>query len=115
MKHHTLRLFLLLILWGAMTPVRAQPEEQGNEYVLFLNSINFNLPESKSFYWPVQKSLDEKGIMTKAESLSVPTLTTRQEQQELVRKLLDKYPSPQAVIFMGDPGWIVCRELFDGP
>lgn len=115
MKHHTLRLFLLLILWGAMIPARAQPEEQGNEYVLFLNSINFNLPESKSFYWPVQKSLDEKGIMTKAESLSVPTLTTRQEQQELVRKLLDKYPSPQAVIFMGDPGWIVCRELFDGP
>ena len=36
------------------------------------------------------------------------------EVNALVTHLRQKYPTPPtAVVLIGDPGWIVCRELFD--
>ncbi|GAA6254529.1 ATP-binding protein [Bacteroides sp. f07] len=88
--------------------------ENSNKEVLVLNSINFNLPWAKHFYWYVHDALQKKDISVKAESLSVPALANRMEANAIVGHLRQKYPvPPSAVVLIGDPGWIVCRELFD--
>ena len=82
--------------------------------VLVLNSINFNLPWSKHFYWCVHDELQQRGVSVKAESLSVPALLDTMEVNAVITRLREKYPvPPAAVVLIGDPGWIVCRELFD--
>lgn len=87
---------------------------KADKEVLVLNSINFNLPWSKEFYWYVHDALHEQGISVKAESLSVPALRDTMEVNAVVERLRRKYPEPPtAIVIIGDPGWIVCRELFD--
>lgn len=104
---------LFLIIEGILSPVSARAENSNKE-VLVLNSINFNLPWAKHFYWYVHDALQKKDISVKAESLSVPALANRMEANAIVGHLRQKYPvPPSAVVLIGDPGWIVCRELFD--
>lgn len=56
----------------------------------------------------------KKNISVKAESLSVPALCNRKEAAAVVEQLRRKYDvPPRLIVFIGDPGWIVCRELFD--
>lgn len=87
---------------------------KADKEVLVLNSINFNLPWSKELYWYVHDALHEQGISVKAESLSVPALRDTMEVSAVVERLRRKYPEPPtAIVIIGDPGWIVCRELFD--
>ena len=105
--------FLLFFWGGTFTPASAN-ENPSEKTVLVLNSINFNLPWTKEFYWFIHDRLEKQGIGIKAESLSVPALQSRSEVNALLARLKQKYPSPpSAVIFIGDPGWVVCRELFD--
>ena len=79
-----------------------------------MNSINFNLPWSKHFYWCVHDELQQRGVSVKAESLSVPALLDTMEVNAVITRLREKYPvPPAAIVLIGDPGWIVCRELFD--
>lgn len=81
---------------------------------MFLNSINFNLPWAKDVFWYTHQALQKKNISVKAESLSVPALCNRKEAAALVEQLRRKYDvPPRLIVFIGDPGWIVCRELFD--
>ena len=88
--------------------------ETANKEVLVLNSINFNLPWAKNFYWCIHDALQKQGISVKAESLSVPALANKMEADAVVTHLREKYPvAPAAIVLIGDPGWIVCRELFD--
>lgn len=104
---------LFLIIEGILSPVSARTENSNKE-VLVLNSINFNLPWAKHFYWYVHDALQKKDISVKAESLSVPALANRMEANAIVGHLRQKYPvPPSAVVLIGDPGWIVCHELFD--
>ena len=104
---------LFLIIEGILSPVSAR-DESSNKEVLVLNSINFNLPWAKNFYWYVHDALQKKGISAKAESLCVPALANEMEAKAVVDHLRRKYPvPPAAVVLIGDPGWIVCRELFD--
>lgn len=104
---------LFLIIEGILSPVSARGESSNKE-VLVLNSINFNLPWAKNFYWYVHDTLQKKGISAKAESLSVPALANEMEANAVVSNLHRKYPvPPAAVVLIGDPGWIVCHELFD--
>lgn len=87
--------------------------KQGKD-VLFLNSINFNLPWAKDVFWYTHQALQKKNISVKAESLSVPALCNRKEAAAVVEQLRRKYDvPPRLIVFIGDPGWIVCRELFD--
>lgn len=54
------------------------------------------------------------GVSVKAESLSVPALLDTMEVNAVITRLREKYPvPPAAIVLIGDPGWIVCRELFD--
>lgn len=50
-----------------------------------------------------------------ADELLVPAIKNLEEAKEKREGLLAKYPEPpRVVVFIGDPGWLVCRELFDG-
>ena len=115
MKHvltKRLWLFLFVLLEVFSTSYAQDTDEK--EVVLFLNSINFNLPWAKNLYWLAHDSLKKEGLEVKAESLSVPALRTRAEVEAVKERLREKYSTPPSVIiFIGDPGWIVCKELFD--
>lgn len=88
--------------------------DKPDKEVLVLNSINFNLPWAKNFYWYMHDNLQKQGVAVKAESLSVPALMNTAEVDALIAHLREKYPvPPTAIVIIGDPGWIVCRELFD--
>lgn len=46
--------------------------------------------------------------------MSVPALLDTMEVNAVITRLREKYPvPPAAIVLIGDPGWIVCRELFD--
>ena len=107
-------LCLLLILLGAVHSRLSAHADKTREDVLFLNSINFNLPWAKDVFWYTHQVLQKKNISVKAESLSVPALCNRKEAAAVVEQLRRKYDvPPRLIVFIGDPGWIVCRELFD--
>ncbi|MCE8825795.1 sensor histidine kinase [Bacteroides fragilis] len=107
-------LCLLLILLGAVHSQLSAHTDKTREDVLFLNSINFNLPWAKDVFWYTHQALQKKNISVKAESLSVPALCNRKEAAAVVEQLRRKYDvPPRLIVFIGDPGWIVCRELFD--
>ena len=107
-------LCILLILLGAVHSRRSAHIDRTREDVLFLNSINFNLPWAKDVFWYTHQALQKKNISVKAESLSVPALCNRKEAAAVVEQLRRKYDvPPRLIVFIGDPGWIVCRELFD--
>ena len=107
-------LCLLLILLGAVHSRLSANTDKTREDVLFLNSINFNLPWAKDVFWYTHQALQKKNISVKAESLSVPALCNRKEAAAVVEQLRRKYDvPPRLIVFIGDPGWIVCRELFD--
>lgn len=107
-------LCLLLILLGAVHSRLSAHADKTREDVLFLNSINFNLPWAKDVFWYTHQALQKKNISVKAESLSVPALCNRKEVAAVVEQLRRKYDvPPRLIVFIGDPGWIVCRELFD--
>ena len=104
---------LFLFIEGFLSPASARTENTNKE-VLVLNSINFNLPWAKNFYWCLHDALQKQGVSVKAESLSVPALVNEMEANAVVTHLRQKYPEPPtAIVMIGDPGWIVCRELFD--
>lgn len=107
-------LCLLLILLGAVHSRLSAHADKTREDVLFLNSINFNLPWAKDVFWYTHQALQKKNISVKAESLSVPALCNRKEAAAVVEQLRRKYDvPPRLIVFIGDPRWIVCRELFD--
>lgn len=107
-------LCLLLILLGAVHSRLSAHTDKTREDVLFLNSINFNLPWAKDVFWYTHQALQKKNISVKAGSLSVPALCNRKEAAAVVEQLRRKYDvPPRLIVFIGDPGWIVCRELFD--
>ena len=104
---------LFFFIEGFLLSVSARTEITNKE-VLVLNSINFNLPWAKNFYWCIHDALQKQGISVKAESLSVPALANKMEADAVVTHLREKYPvAPAAIVLIGDPGWIVGRELFD--
>lgn len=106
-------LSIFLFIEGFLLSVSARTETTNKE-VLVLNSINFNLPWAKNFYWCIHDALQKQGISAKAESLSVPALANKMEADAVVTHLREKYPvAPAAIVLIGDPGWIVGRELFD--
>ena len=105
--------YSFILFEGLLFPMLADTGKAEKE-VLVLNSINFNLPWSKHFYWCVHDELQQRGVSVKAESLSVPALLDTMEVNAVITRLREKYPvPPAAIVLIGDPGWIVCRELFD--
>ena len=84
-----------------------------NDYVLVLNSVTFQGIWA-DFYQYMESECIRLKIDIKNEELSVPLLKTIEETDNLRDKLIAKYTQkPKAVVFIGDPGWIVCSPIFD--
>ena len=75
-----------LLFEGLLSPMLADNGKSDKE-ILVLNSINFNLPWAKNFYWYVHDVLQEQGITARAESLSVPALQEMRSSSICVRNI----------------------------
>lgn len=112
------RVTMLILFFLSVSPITHASDdenhEQKEEYVLILNSINFNLPWAKSIYWEVREAMLAEGVQVKTEAIGVPSFRTMDDARRAVDSIRTKYTDvPQAVLFIGDPAWMVCRELFD--
>lgn len=100
-----------LLYFFTLTSSKNQDEQ---EYILVLNSVNFDEAWTKGIYQSICKSFDESPYTVKAEELMVPTIANTEEAAIKRNSLLEKFPQcPKVVVFIGDPGWLVCRPLFD--
>lgn len=102
-----------LIVVCSCQQFHARPPQNGS-YVLFINSINFNLPWTKDIFKYVNDDLSKEGIPVCSESLTVPAIKNADEAGAILGKLKEKYPErPRLVVFIGEPAWMVCHPLFD--
>lgn len=88
---------------------------RGREYILVLNSINFNETWANNLYQNIRDEFSSPGMRVEAEELSIPMMTKIEEVEEKREYLLSRYSNPPKVaVFIGDPAWLVCQSLFDG-
>lgn len=84
------------------------------EYILVLNSVNYDEVWTNGIYQSIYESFNGSQYAVHTEELMVPTIANTDEAGIKRNSLLEKYPlPPKAVVFIGDPGWLVCRPLFD--
>lgn len=84
------------------------------EYILVLNSVNYDEVWTNGIYQSIYESFNGSQQAVHTEELMVPTIANTDEAGIKRNSLLEKYPlPPKAVVFIGDPGWLVCRPLFD--
>lgn len=84
------------------------------EYILVLNSVNYDEVWTNGVYQSIYNSFNGPKYDVYTEELMIPTIADADEAQIKRNSLLKKYPlRPKAVVFIGDPGWIVYRPLFD--
>ena len=81
----TFLLGFFLFIEGFLSPASARTENTNKE-VLVLNSINFNRPWAKNFYWCLHDALQKQGVSVKAESLSVPALVNEMEAKDVYKR-----------------------------
>ncbi len=87
-----------------------------DEYVLLLNSISFSekWTDLQRLGLKEKISHDFRHIQFKSEELSIPAIDNDSQAEVLRQKLISRYPvPPRVVVFIGTPGWIVCRPLFE--
>ena len=104
---------ILSLLLSLFTLVSAK--DQGKqEYILVLNSVNFDEAWTNGAYQAIYEHFKDSQYAVETEELMVPTIANTEEAGIKRYSLLKKFPQrPKVVVFMGDPGWIVCRPLFD--
>lgn len=107
------RLYILLFLFGLFPSVYGQ-QSADNNYVLLLNSASFGEAWSDVLYKSLVEDVQQLGVRVDTGELLVPMMKTAEDARLRREMLLEKYPvPPRAVIYIGDPGWLVCRPLFD--
>ena len=107
------RLYILLFLFGLFPSVYGQ-QSADNNYVLLLNSASFGEAWSDVLYKSLVEDVQQLGVRVDTGELLVPMMKTAEDARLRREMLLEKYPMPpRAVIYIGDPGWLVCRPLFD--
>lgn len=104
---------ILSLLLSLFTLVSAK--DQGKqEYILVLNSVNFDEAWTNGAYQAIYEHFKGSQYAVETEELMVPTIANTEEAGITRNSLLKKFPQrPKVVVFMGDPGWVVCRPLFD--
>lgn len=103
----------LLIICGINSSIASTLQD--TDYVLLLNSVTFSSPWTKTFRDDLKTKIkqDFKHIRFESEELSVPSIHYEYQAEILRNKLTDKYTKrPRLVVFIGDPGWIVCAPIF---
>lgn len=104
--------YILFFILGISLCSKGQKDT--NAYILLLNSANFGEAWSDVLHSSLSKGLQEEDIQIYTEELLVPVMKTQEDAQAKREMLLTKYPvPPNVVIYIGDPGWLVCRPLFD--
>lgn len=118
--------YILLLLTGIGKNLHAQ-EKNNIDYILVLNSINFNEVKNRMLLETIRdeftsdhvkvvsESLGLK-LSVKQEGLSVPSLQSLKEVEDKQRYLRQKYGrerKPLVLLFIGDPGWLLCKPLFE--
>lgn len=106
---------LLFLFWFVITISCCGQDSIRGKYVLLLNSASFNDHWTQTLRTEIKQNLtrDFKDISCYSEELSIPTLQNEKEAEALRSKLLSRYKKrPELVIFIGDPGWIVCTPIF---
>lgn len=108
------KLNLILICIFYILPFIYSQNQDKREYILVLNSVSFDEVWTKGVYQAIHNTFEGDTYEIKAEELMVPVITSLEEAELKRQLLLDKYPTrPKAVVFIGDPGWLLCRHLFD--
>lgn len=85
---------------------------RGKEYILVLNSINFNEAWANNLYQNIRDEFSSPGFHVEAEELSIPMMTRIEDVEEKREYLLSRYlKPPKVVVFIGDPG-VACVSAF---
>lgn len=104
----------LIILIGWLAGGSVSATDQKNQVIVF-NSITFNENWSDLFLKMIYRQIsDRDSIVFETYELVLPRLKKEADVELLRRDILKKYPEkPDAVVFIGDPAWMICAPLFD--
>ncbi|WP_368123627.1 sensor histidine kinase [Bacteroides cellulosilyticus] len=104
-------LFSLVYFWRP----RRWLIRKDQEYIVLISSSTFREKWAYDLLETVEKAFNEENsVKVYSETLTTWHFNNQQEINQKVDYLKDKYSvPPQAVIFVGDPGWYVCKPLFD--
>lgn len=108
------KLEFILICIFCIYPFTYSQNQDKREYILVLNSVNFDEVWTNGVYQSIHNTFEGDPYEIKAEELMVPAITSLEEAELKCQLLLEKYPTrPKTIVFIGDPGWLLCRHLFD--
>ena len=101
--------FLSLLCFSALTVWGVKVEKQ----IVLLNSATFGEHWSNAFFLSLHKAAVKENFRVDTFELGIPLLKTEQEVKELCDRVLARFPEkPQAVVLIGDPGWVACASIF---
>ncbi|MEG1749610.1 MAG: ATP-binding protein [Tannerellaceae bacterium] len=104
---------LLVICLAVFTLLSAQ-KQRTQEYILVMNSVNFDEAWTRGIFESIHDVFNGETYEVIAEELMVPSIKSLEEAEQKRQELFDKYPQPpKAIVFLGDPGWLLCRPMFD--
>ncbi len=106
---------LVLVILISLCSVVSTFGNDKKGHVLILNSITFDENWSGFFIQRLNHEFMKKGdLPVDTFELRIPLLKEEKEVLELRQSLLEKFPQkPELVVFIGDPGWVVCAPIFD--
>lgn len=105
------RYFLGILFFVAVVSVYGNSRQK---HVVVLNSATFNEHWSSSFLDNLNNISGDQSFLIDSLELKIPLLSTEAEVKVLHQKILQHFPvRPDLVVFIGDPGWVVCTSLFD--
>ena len=111
----TFRILAVAIFACLFLAPKAMADTKDQEYIVLISSSTFREEWAYDLLETVEKAFNEENsVKVYSETLTTWHFNNQQEIDQKVDYLKDKYSvPPQAVIFVGDPGWYVCKPLFD--
>ena len=111
----TFRILAVAILACLFLVPKTMADTKDQEYIVLISSSTFREKWAYDLLETVEKAFNEENsVKVYLETLTTWHFNNQQEINQKVDYLKDKYSvPPQAVIFVGDPGWYVCKPLFD--
>lgn len=103
----------LLILWSLCITTFAENTQTGKDYILLLNSANFNEAWTGNLYREISMGFSSDNIDVRTEELSVPMIRTLEEAELRRENLLRSTRNlPKLWCVLGIPvGYYVARYL----
>ena len=121
------KVLYILLLWVGMVGGLHAQDKKDTDYILVLNSINFNEVKTRLLFEAVRDEFTSShvkvmkedlglSLSVHEEALAVASLQSLEEANAKLRYLRTKYEQkrkPLALLFIGDPGWLLCKPLFE--